>query len=338
MASPAIPQTKSRRQLIAQAITNPGNAVRKLKQYGAGKFLLKEAEKVEGAREHVHNMVRMAKIAADAAGYARRRRVAREIAQQSQWKSFLDPKSAYRKALPGTFEDIDKAIPVAREIYRSFMRLYPTGRINDGDSYSYLLFDHAKPKEFHGKNDLRAHPAIQDLCASRPLVEIASIYLGEVPILGSVDYQIVWPNDHTEGFQKFHIDRLEKSQLKVFIAVEAVDEGNGATVIVPADVSQKIVEEIGYKGGRIPDEVLMSEKWRPFVLTTEGPAGTAFFFDTSRSIHQGARARTRPRHLIAIQYVSKYCPAGAQIQHGLLEFDRERASRDALTKMLYNLA
>lgn len=338
MATPAIPQPKSRRQLIARAIANPANAVRKLRQYGTGKFLLKEAERVDGVRDHMHAIVRMAKITADAAGYARRRRVAREIAAQSQWKDFLDPKSAYRRALPGTFDAVDKAIPVAREIYRSFMQLYPTGRLNDGDSYSYLLFDHSKPKEFHRLNDLRAHPAIQDLCASRPLVEIASMYLGEVPILGSVDYQIVWPNDHTEGFQNFHIDRLEKSQLKVFIAVESVDQGNGATVIVPADVSEKIVQEIGYKGGRIPDEVLASDKWRPHVLTTEGPAGTAFFFDTSRSIHQGARARTRPRHLIAIQYVSKYCPAGAQLQHGLLEFDRERAGRDLLTKMVYNLA
>lgn len=321
-----------------RALMSPSYAMERVKHYGVARLIIDNLKSAPALMPPAFKAIKAAKIAADPFGYSKRTRLAAEMMRTSEWKDFFSPKTGYLAAPPGTFKDIDDIIPKARELYASFLRMYPSGAMND-TSFSYILYDHSKSKEQHGVEDLAANPAFQDIACSRPLVEIASCYLGEVPIVGSVRLQVVKPNPDTEGFQKFHIDGagIAPKQLKIFIAIEDVDEGNGATMIVPADISREISQSIGHRFGRISDEVVFSERFKSHVQHAAGSAGTAFLFDTCRSVHAGARARTRPRVLLMLQYNTKYGAAETLLERGRIKFDRERASRDELSRLLFNL-
>lgn len=319
---------------IRQAILHPSYAARKLKEYGTGRTVLYFLKRTPPAvRWHARTGIRAGKIAADLNGYLARRRLAREVVAASHWADYFPESTAFRVAPPGTFEAVDKIIPAANALYRKFMEHHPSGSM-DKENFSYILCDFTRPHDGKRRTDLRLYPEFQDLATSMPFVEIACKYLGEVPVIGEVDFQVVLPNDTTEGFQKFHIDRIDRRQLKIFIAVDDVDEGNGATVVVPADVSATLASSIGHRFGRIPDEVVYSEKWGGHVQRAAGPAGTTFLFDTCRTVHCGARTRTRPRLLIMLQYVSKYSPVESFSHLGMIDFDVQRARGNPLHEML----
>jgi len=279
---------------------------------------------------HVRKGIRAARIAADPLGYLRRRRLARDLARGAEHADFVPQDAAWRFAPPDTFPAIAKALPAAEALYREHL----AGCALAGaapDTYAYLLNDAA------GIADLARHPEFLELALSRPFVEAAAGYLGEVPILGGVTFQAVQPNDRTQGFQLFHIDRVASRQLKIFIPVHDVDEDSGATMIVPADVTARIVAEHGQPSGRIADGVVMSDRYRPHIRHAAGAAGSAFFFDTCRTIHCGARTRSRPRLLIMLQYVSKYGYVETDLQLGRMRFDRAAVAGDPLARLLLNI-
>jgi len=323
---------------LINAIRNPAHTLERIRYYGVGPLVLDQVKVYPRLLPSAFKSLRLAKRAANLTGYLHRKRVAAKISKISEFKNLFPAKSGYRICPPGTFEAVDRIIPVARAVYKDFLGLYPSGRMGPA-IYSKLLFDYKRADGDHSRTDLRAHPEFQKLAENRAFIEMASGYLGEVPILGTIDLQVIVPNDDTQGFQKFHIDGggYAGRQMKIFIAVEDVDEDNGATFVMDASVSRKLAKKIGYRHGRIADEIIMAEPWRQHVVSASGPAGTTFLYDTCRAIHAGGRTRTRPRVVIILQYISKYTAAGTALQRNEFDFDREQAASDPVTKLLFDL-
>jgi hypothetical protein len=319
--------------MLAQAMAHPFQTLKKAKDRGFGRTVIYFAKFMPGPLyDAIVHLIKPAKIMADPLGFFHRRSLAAKLAQNSAYKEFFPEDEAFKIAPPHTFEAVDDIVPVARRIYADFMEAHPNGRAN-GTAYSYLLCDYRNGPADGNVTDLKSNPEFQDLALYRPFVEMASKYIGEVPVLGSMLFQVVMPNESTEGFQRFHIDQIDRRQFKIFIAIEDVDEGNGATIILPADASAALSREINHHFGRIADEVVYSEKWKPHIKLAAGPSGSAFFFDTCRVVHCGARTRTKPRVIIQLQYVSKYSQAEGPGQLGKVIFDPARA-RDEIDRLV----
>jgi hypothetical protein len=326
--------TQAKSALLLRAALRPGLAIRKVREYGFGRTAISLLDRLPGrVRYALYGGIKLAKIAAEPVGFARRKRLARTLAKTSPHRDFFPESTAFRIAPPGTFEAVDNILPVARRVYREFLAAHPDGRANDSP-YSYILCDFENgPADPKSTVDLKRYPEFQDLALYRPFIEMASQYLREVPIIANVSLQVVMPNDTIRGFQQFHVDHVDRRQFKIFIAVEDVDEGNGATMILPADTTARLVRSIKYYFGRIPDEVVKSDPWGSKIEHAAGPAGSAFLFDTCRVVHCGARTRTHPRVIIELQYVSKYCAAEGPAQLGRIIFDTSRV-RDEIDRLL----
>jgi hypothetical protein len=319
--------------MLVRAITHPFQALQKVKDRGFGRTVTYFAKLMPGPfYEAFVGLVKPVKIMTDPLEFFRRRSLAAKLARNSAYREFFPEDKAFKIAPPGTFKAVDDIVPVARRVYADFMSAHPDGKAN-ATPYSYLLCDYKNGPADGNITDLKSYPEFQDLALFRPFVEMAAKYLGEVPILSSVFFQVVAPNDSTVGFQRFHIDKIDRRQFKIFIAIEDVDEGNGATIILPADVSAALSRSINHHFGRIADEVIYSEKWEPHIKLAAGPSGSAFLFDTCRVVHCGARTRTKPRVIIQLQYVSKYSQAEGPGQLGRVIFDRSRA-RDEVDRLV----
>jgi hypothetical protein len=318
---------------LVRAISNPVMAYRKAREYGLGRLVIHFSKDLPGPiADFFRSSIKVGKIAADPLGFIKRKRLAADLVKQSSYRDYFPEETAFVIAPPGTFKAVDDIVPVARCIVADFMSAHPSGRANKS-SYSYLLCDYRNSPADGNVTDLARFPQFQDLALSRPFVEMASKYIGEVPVVSSVLLQVVMPNETVEGFQQFHIDRIDNRQFKIFIAIEDVDEDNGATMVLPADASEALARSINYEYGRIPDDVVYSDKWKPHMKLAAGPAGSAFIFDTCRLVHAGARARNKPRVIIQLQYVSKYSQAEGPAQLNKVIFDKSRA-RDEVDRLV----
>ena len=154
------------------------------------------------------------------------------------------------------------------------------------------------------------HPYFK-LATSEGLLDIASRYLGFVPILSDIQ---LWysPNDgqNLAGSQFFHLDYADVRQVKAFVLISDIDQDSGPTVVVDAASSQRICNSIGYKLSnkdiRVSDEAVFSFINPSELVEATGKAGSIFFADTSRCLHYGSRHGNKPRVVLLIQYVSPF--------------------------------
>src|SRR5262245_38440516 len=116
--------------LVVRALRHPFVAVQKVQQYGLGRVVNDLAKSgPEFIRWYIRPVIRWVKIAADPWGYIRRKYYARQFYKTSAFRDYFPENTAFRVAPPGSFNEIDSIIPVARDVVQRFMRLYPTGRM-----------------------------------------------------------------------------------------------------------------------------------------------------------------------------------------------------------------
>ena len=153
------------------------------------------------------------------------------------------------------------------------------------------------------------HASLMELALAPRLVQIASEYIGSVPLLSAVRLWWTPPNTSIAESQKYHCDREDTKQLKVFAYVSEATPQTGPLTILPADVSTGVKARLPFtfKRYRFSDSEIEAAGGRePVVLT--GPAGTAFCVDTSRCLHYGARSNVEPRLLLMLQYTDSLAP------------------------------
>ena len=151
-------------------------------------------------------------------------------------------------------------------------------------------------------------PEFVDFCLDPSILGIASAYLGELPILGAVEFWYSRPieGDYTNS-QLYHADLDDVQQLKVFLFVSDVDLESGPLTVLPANVSARVSTAVGYRpaSGRVRiDDAQIRPLLSPgeeIVLT--GPSETIAFVDTSRALHFGSRVSSRDRYVVMVQYL-----------------------------------
>tara|TARA_B100001123_G_C15344974_1_gene1036570 strand:- start:5595 stop:6626 length:1032 start_codon:yes stop_codon:yes gene_type:complete len=331
---------------ILRLLRNPSDINKRLTHYGIGRLILNRMRFYSPLFSITVKGLRLIRIAVDPFGYFYRKKLARELSKHSKYKQVMPSDKGFAILPPGTFEAVDQIIPEARSLYHDFYHNYvEMDRITD--RHSSLLSYSPINGYLHGRVDLREYPNFQSLAEYRPFIEIASTYLGEFPILGSIDLQMILPSLQSSpttgekdlGSQEFHIDSGGSAgrQVKCFIPIEDINEKNGATLFLDATTSRKLADSISYRAGRIPDKVVFSNPWQQYLVSTNCPSGSVIFLDSYRTIHCGGRVTLQPRVMITLQYVSPYVAAETALQRKRFDFDIQRALANNISKHLFNL-
>jgi len=217
---------------------------------------------------------------------------ARPLVDQSPWAGFVPREQGYRlfgaDALPGTAG----VIAAGEAIFAGHQE--------------ELSKDHNKRYFFNlmDRGDLARHPALLEFALSRPMIEIAASYLGQVPRLHSIGVFYSSVNNTVEGSQMFHVDGDCLTQLKCFVNIWPVEPGGGEfTFLAKPDTDARMRVEGLLK--TMDDAAVAAIVPPERYVHVFGPAGAGVFVDTSRCLHQGSRARTHPRLVFNVQYVSR---------------------------------
>ena len=161
------------------------------------------------------------------------------------------------------------------------------------------------------RNEFFKDDPLISLALSDWIVSKASSYLNMIPIVGSIQ---VWysPNESKieEGSQFFHLDYADVNQCKVFINLDTIDEDSGPLTFVPKEKSEKITKSINYKLSnkdiRISDDVVLKHCDKKEWIKSTGEKGDILMVDSSRCIHFGSRAASKPRRILMIQYITPF--------------------------------
>jgi hypothetical protein len=149
--------------------------------------------------------------------------------------------------------------------------------------------------------------AINRLAMHPEVLRVVSNYIGALPLLYRINL-LYSPNDQVveHSSQFYHLDPEDVIMSKIFIFVEDVDSDTGPTTLLPAHHSERVRAAIGYRKGRVPDEVIERIGGAENLVEATGPAGTLAFLDTCRCFHMGSRKASKPRAAIMIQYQTPY--------------------------------
>lgn len=150
----------------------------------------------------------------------------------------------------------------------------------------------------------RANP-ILDFVTLPVLVQAASRYLGEVPILSYISLFFTPPGTANlmQGSQGWHRDNEQKRQVKIFLLAYCVDPAGGPSKFLPRDKSP----DSGYRN--YPD-YFTDAQLREFgldesaIVEFTGDAGAVLILDTSALYHCGSRTQEQPR----LQMIAAYQP------------------------------
>ncbi len=148
------------------------------------------------------------------------------------------------------------------------------------------------------------------------LVALAALYLGEAPVLSSVNLWWSPANNTAVSSQLFHFDEEDDRQLKFFLNVHDVTPAHGPFTLLPATTSANLAASFGGKHGRFSDDAI--KKMAPNAEHTAftGPAGALSAVDTSRCLHFGSRGNTKDRLVMMFQFTKASAPLGLSPEWG----------------------
>jgi len=133
-------------------------------------------------------------------------------------------------------------------------------------------------------------------------------YCGMVPILFNAFVTRAFRTELLPtSAHHFHLDPEDVRSFKVFVHLTDVDEGSGPFHALPAELTQKVLDAVDYRGiGFLEDAQVDEVVGFDNVVQVLGPAGTVAFADTTRCLHFGGRPRAagQPvREMIVYQYL-----------------------------------
>jgi len=149
-------------------------------------------------------------------------------------------------------------------------------------------------------------PPLFDLALCDEILQIATDYIGEVPMLFRV--QVLWSpiNDSTRASQLYHRDglRWHSKRAKFVFAATDIDENCGPFTFLPADVSERVSTESNeFKmHERLEDDDVYRHVERSEEVAFVGPAESGLAIDSDRCFHFGSRNRTNERLVVMFSY------------------------------------
>jgi hypothetical protein len=217
----------------------------------------------------------------------------------------MDPAGGYCPIAPSDLPGMNAMMAAARRAFDAAEAEGRVARSQQGAKKRFLL-------PVLDDEGLIACPELLAFAIGRPILDLAAEYLGAVPLISGV--RLLWtpPNDTVVDSQLYHRDAEDARQVKLFVNLQETTPEHGPFTFLPADVSARIRDQLGYKRGRISDQDIEGklEGAAPIVLT--GPAGSGAFVDTSRCLHFGSRGNTRGRLILQIQLTSLLAPKARQ--------------------------
>jgi hypothetical protein len=179
-------------------------------------------------------------------------------------------------------------------------------------------------REFHGQQysfmrsllfpeDLAKFPSYLDFITSSELLAVVMDYMGTIPRLSRtqppgvrfMESNVALDEEvhlSPRASQLYHIDFYDTPQVYVLVALEDITAECGPWTFLPASVSDRITNEIGYRrvgyGYRVKDAAI-----RPLIREGEEisftvPKGGVLFIDSSRCFHFGSRNSVKPRFMM----------------------------------------
>jgi hypothetical protein len=193
---------------------------------------------------------------------------------------------------PNHFSDMPEVIAICHEIFESKggrADSHLGGRRMKGDYLRNLL----------SNDDLHGYPRLVDFALSDAAMGMAASYLGTIPYLNRVDllYSIPRAGDDKVSSQLFHVDPEGLTQVKFFINVFDVGEGEGPFTFIPADETARIIRDVSRlrqqqgkpHAGRYLDDEIAAVGATGAIVRVMGAQGSGVAVDTSRCLHLGSR-------------------------------------------------
>lgn len=153
-------------------------------------------------------------------------------------------------------------------------------------------------------DDLRQHPVLLDLALSPTVTAAVTGYLRHRPRLHSLGVFYSSVTDTIDGSQMFHVDGDCLAQVKCFVNIWNTGGDSGAFTFLPSRATSSSLRHRGLLK-TMNDADVFREVSPEQLVVASGPPGSGCMVDTSRCLHQGSRARERPRLVFQFQYVSR---------------------------------
>jgi hypothetical protein len=242
----------------------------------------------------VERLRRTVRTLRNRAAHSERRDALTQLKRKSKLNNLIDHRLGYALLPVGTLPAVDRAIEFARELHaQRHSREWPEEKGQ--------LVVLSQPDRYEDA------PALFDLALSDEVLQIASDYLGEVPVLMRIKLWWTPVNTKMSGSQFYHRDGLDwyRRQAKFLVVMNDVGPDCGPFTFLPADISQRIGASLGrgVDQERVTDEQIFSHAKESDQISLMGPAGTGGVVDSSRCFHYGARARGGERLMIVFNFM-----------------------------------
>ena len=316
--------------VAVQHLLNPNHLAliaHNIREMGVGRFVMAKIGNNTRAKTYLYwpafRTLKFARIARHPIEFLKRRQAVHSLKSDGadiRWEDGF----AYVK--PDQLPNIDETLAYCRNAIRQWMKGYTPHETNIA---SHIL------TEPDGSTDLTKHPILQKFAQSPEVLGPVSKYLGEVPVLAHVSIQISHPNKSKVGFQQYHIDRIDRQQMKLFLAIDDVTAECGPLHFIPAHESEELERKERHIVGRIEDDVVSRYAGTAGIRMGNLKAGEGLFLDTCRCVHFGSRGNVKPRHFLLIQFTSRFSPVEPVTKEGNLRFDPALARTMPCADLLY---
>lgn len=165
--------------------------------------------------------------------------------------------------------------------------------------------------EFTGLQDYAPDSAPFRLATSPGVVRAVADYLGSFPQLHNITSVFSPSSEETgatswKGSQLFHRDGADRNLVKIWVLCSDVADDNGPTMILPADLSQRLALRMRYVPGTKLDDEPFLPHWDRLAAAT-GPEGTVYATDTAGCFHFGSRTEKESSRLVLmIHYMTHH--------------------------------
>lgn len=249
----------------------------------------------KNAARAIEHVVRVGRSVKGTRDRLLRRKLMSAIRRTPELNNRLDSNTGYGFLPNGTLPGVPAAVAFAQKVLEE-RRNIERGKKSSDPFFTHLL----TPLRYEEA------PPIFDLALSDEVLQIATDYLGEVPVLLRITVSWSPVNSYMAGSQLYHRDGQTwlQRRAKFIFAASDVDEASGPFTFLPADLSERVSRDFRtFKmQDRVEDEVMYRFVRPSDELKFLGPAGSGVVLDSGRCFHFGSRARGKERLMIFFQF------------------------------------
>jgi hypothetical protein len=183
------------------------------------------------------------------------------------------------------------------------------------ESVDYDNLKYKKPFLCDLKIDLndKSNHAIGKITTSDLILLPVANYFGHIPILTGANIYYS-PNKGLQSgkSQQYHMDGHDGRVVKIFIALDDIDEQSGPFVFLPKSISRRVYNSMRKKhlvkrrNQKVLDETIYQFCEEGDAVVSTLKKGSALFVDTDVCYHYGSRPSPKTRKVLFLEYRSAY--------------------------------